>query len=238
MNHKILGIKIYDYNFDQVVNMVDSGMGTDKYRYIATVNSEFISEATHNSDFKNAINGAWICVCDSIGVQWAMRYIHKTSIQRIPGVDLTWALLKLAEERGYTVFLLGGLPETVSETAAKNIKVVHPNIKIVGTSALGPSDSETIGEVNRLKPDLLFVAYGSPKQEIFLHDNRKKLQAKIAVGVGGTFDFISGNVKRAPIWMRKLGLEWFYRLIRQPSRIVRIFNAVIIFPIKVLLSKI
>ena len=237
MFKKILGVKIYNYTFNHVVDLVDGAMKTDNYRYIATVNSEFVNEATRNSDFKKAINNAWISVCDAVGVKWAMMYLHGIKIERIPGVDLTWALLKLAEDRGYTVFLLGGEPDTICETVAKNIKVVHPNIKIVGSCALGPKDPETINEVNRLKPDILFVAYGSPKQEIFLHQNRKKFDVKVAVGVGGTFDFISGNVKRAPIWMRKIGLEWLYRLIRQPSRIIRIFNATVMFPIKVICSK-
>ncbi len=236
---KILNVPIDNLSFEDALKEINTAIKNGGFHQIATVNAEFIYAAHKDKELTKILNNTFLNLDDTISVRWAYKYLHGEKIERIPGVDLTWLVLKLAEDKRYTVFLLGGWPEEITKATERNIKIVHPNIKIVGTSSLGPDDEGVVELVNSKSPDILFVAYGgSAKQEKFIYNNRKKINTKIAIGVGGTFDFISGNVKRAPLWMRRLGLEWLFRLIRQPSRIGRIFNAVVIFPILVILSKI
>ncbi len=144
--------------------------------------------------------------------------------ERVTGIDLMWELSNRAQERGWRVFLLGG-EDGVAEGVAEKLKGIYPRLNIVGTYAGNPEEEGLCEKVAEASPDILFVAFGSPKQEIFVYQNLEKLKAKVVIGVGGSFDFIVERAKRAPVWMQKLGLEWLYRFICQPKRAIRIFNA-------------
>ena len=142
------------------------------------------------------------------------------------------------QKKRYSVFLLGGA-EGIAEKTKEKLEELYKNIDIVGTYAGRPftDDDETIFEtINNTQPQILFVAFGTPKQEQWIYENLKKLPSvKIAMGIGGAFDFISGHVKRAPIPFQKMGIEWLWRLFQEPrKRIPRIWNAVIVFPLKIL----
>jgi len=238
MKNKVLNIPIDNISFENAIEAINKAIQANGFHQIATVNAEFVIGSQKDEKLRKILNHTFLNLADSVGIVWAMKTLHDEKIERIPGVDLTWSMLKLAEDTGYRVFLLGGWPEEITKATEKNIKMVHPKINIVGTSSLGPKDEGVVETVNSKNPDILFVAYGgSSKQEKFIYNNKEKLNTKIAIGVGGTFDFISGNIKRAPHWMRKIGLEWLYRLVRQPSRIGRIFNATIKFPLLVLKEK-
>lgn len=149
-------------------------------------------------------------------------------------------LCNISNKEGYKIFLLGGENGIGKITRIKLIKK-YSKIKIVGThsgNGTKKEDKQIIDKINKSEADLLFVAYGAPKQEKWIYRNLKLLKSvKVAIGVGGSFDFISEKVKRAPKIMRKLNLEWLYRLIKNPKRIKRIINASIVFPIKVLKKK-
>jgi N-acetylglucosaminyldiphosphoundecaprenol N-acetyl-beta-D-mannosaminyltransferase len=164
-------------------------------------------------------------------------YIKSEIKQRITGVELTKEICKQAAEKGKKIFLLGASREVVQLTKEK-LEDKNRNIKIVGTSsgsAKEQADEENIKQINDSQAEILFVAFGAPKQELWIERNLKKLKTvQCAIGVGGTFDFIAGKVKRAPEFMRKFGLEWLYRLAIQPSRLMRIINATIKFPLTVL----
>lgn len=164
------------------------------------------------------------------------KYIRTVIPERITGVDFMKKICKIAGKNGNKVFLLGAKDGVAEATAEKLIKE-NPNLEIVGTYAGTPKpkdEKEIIEILNAFKPEILFVAYGAPQQEKWIFKNYKKIKSlKIAMGVGGAFDFISGNTKRAPAIMQKTGLEWLYRLSKQPSRIKRIINATVVFPVKI-----
>lgn len=227
---EILGVKIGSLSFKEAVNVIDGFIKDGKNcRQVTTVNPEFVVTAQTDKEFKKVINESDLSVPDGKGLEFAAKAKGTEFTERITGVDLTWALAKLAEDKGYKVFLLGAGPG-VALQVANRMKLIHPQIKIAGTYAGTPDEKGLIERINKTNPDILFVAFGAPKQDKFIAKNIKKLNCKVAIGIGGTFDYISGIVDRAPIWMRRAGLEWLYRLFKQPKRIKRIFTAVIIFP--------
>jgi len=163
--------------------------------------------------------------------------------ERVTGTDLMKDMLERASKNGnsYGIFLLGAR-DGVAEQIRKNYMFKDKNCRIIGTYEGSPDVDEEldiIAKINELRPDILFVAYGSPSQEKWISRNLKKMPSvKVAMGVGGAFDFISENVKRAPMFWRKAGLEWFWRLVRQPRRLRRIWNAVFVFPYLVVIRRI
>ncbi len=167
----------------------------------------------------------------------------------IKGRELFMRLAKIAPENDWKVFLLGGM-DNEAELAAKRLASLYPGISV--SSFRGPKldekgnpvsqvdtklERDVVDRINKFTPDLLFVAYGAPKQEIWIHNNLSKLNIKGAMAVGGTFRYIAGMSKLPPRWMEALGLEWLWRLITEPGRLPRIFNAVVVFPIEVIRSK-
>ncbi|TSC91439.1 MAG: N-acetylglucosaminyldiphosphoundecaprenol, partial [Candidatus Berkelbacteria bacterium Licking1014_96] len=166
-------------------------------------------------------------------------FLHKIKLsERVTGVDLFWTLCKLSEDRGYRIFMLGGGPG-VAKKATGRVKLIHPRTKIVYTYPGSPKETKKITRlINHTRPNILFVAWGAPKQEIWIGKNLKKFRSPlVAMGVGGTFDFIAGTRRRAPQWMRGMGLEWLYRLFQEPKRFGRIWTAVVRFPMAVFFSK-
>jgi len=234
---KILDVKIDELDFKQVMRKIADFCLGKRLRQIVTVNPEFIVAAQHDGEFKKILNAADLSVPDGYGLKIGARLSGQKIGERITGVDLTWEIAKLASERGWSLFLLGGKAGVAYKTAQR-LKLVHPKLKIAGTYAGSPQEEGIIKKINSTKPDILLVAFGAPKQEKFIYNYRTRLNVKAAMGIGGTFDFISGTISRAPKWMRALGLEWLYRLIRQPKRLGRIFTAVVKFPLLVLWGKI
>jgi N-acetylglucosaminyldiphosphoundecaprenol N-acetyl-beta-D-mannosaminyltransferase len=199
--------------------------------FVATPNPEMLLEAQKNPPFKKILQHTDLNIPDGTGVIWASRLNGTPLPERVTGTDLMENLCaKILPET--KVFLLGGgrnVAEKVKTTLESRRK-----ISITGThsGSASPADDGNIRKlIDAAAPDLLFVAFGAPKQELWLARNLPHLHSvKVAMGVGGAFDFIAGEKKRAPLWMRKTGLEWLFRLIRQPSRIGRIFNATVVFP--------
>ncbi|MBI4235729.1 WecB/TagA/CpsF family glycosyltransferase [Candidatus Peregrinibacteria bacterium] len=165
------------------------------------------------------------------------KYKYGVIAERVTGVDLMNEICKASTKGKYKIFLLGA-GENVVEKLKKKLETKNPGINISGIYRGTPDladEKEIIRRINTSAADILFVAFGSPKQEVWISRNLKYLKSvKLAIGVGGSFDFISGNKKRAPLWMQKTGLEWLFRLIREPKRIKRIYNATIKFPILIL----
>jgi len=232
----ILGMKIDSLSFQEVLKKAEVLIEKQKKSFVVTLNPEMIIAAQKDEQFKRIINRADLIVPDGFGLMLAAKFLGQPLKERITGVDLTWALMKLAEERGYSVFMLGAGPG-VAKKAAQNIKLVHPNLKINGISSADPDDQEIIKTIRRAKPDILFVAYGAPKQEKFISYLLSRISIPLAMGVGGTFDYIAGVYPYAPRWIRKAGLEWLYRLCTQPKRFDRIITGTIRFPWAILRSK-
>ena len=220
----------------EVLAKIQAFLMDEALHQIVTVNPEFILEAQRDEKFKEILNHADLSVADGFGLQCAAWFLGQKIGERITGVDLTWEICKIAAENNYSVFFLGAA-EGVAEIAANRIKLLNPGLKIAGTYSGTPDKEGIVSRINDANPDILLVAYGAPKQDKFIYDNKTSLHVKLAMGVGGTFDYIANVVPLAPNWMRSLGLEWLYRLYTQPKRWKRIFNAVIVFSLVVLKFK-
>jgi N-acetylglucosaminyldiphosphoundecaprenol N-acetyl-beta-D-mannosaminyltransferase len=185
----------------------------EKY-YIVTPNPEILVLANNDPVYKKVINNAKLALPDGIGVMMASRLLSKPLRWRIHGVDLMEGICREVSKRPITVGFLGGRAN-VAESAAECLRVKYPGLKVNFT------EEEWNFEKKHPETDILFVAFGSPKQEIWIAENLSRLPVKVAIGVGGAFDFVSRKVMRAPVLVRKIGLEWLFRLIIQPWRIER-----------------
>jgi N-acetylglucosaminyldiphosphoundecaprenol N-acetyl-beta-D-mannosaminyltransferase len=241
----ILGVLIDKININEILEKVDSFLKDGKKHYIVTPNPEMVAEAQKDSEFKNILNQADIAIPDGFGLILASWWLRDRIKKRVTGVDLVWRLAEKIEKTDHKLFLLGGEGNVAEEAAAK-LKVKYPELKIVGAEMghwdIGKSgnweNKDLNSRINQAKPDILLVAFGHGKQEKWIYHNLPKLESvKVAIGVGGTLNYISGKVKRAPNILRHLGLEWCWRLGKEPWRWKRIITAVIIFPWLVLKNK-
>lgn len=189
-------------------------------RHLCTVNPEFIMHARREPAFAAVLQQADLCVADGIGVLWAAKRQGVRLPERVTGSDGIYRICERAAAQGWTVFLLGAAPG-VAEMAATRLQGLYPALSVVGTYSGSPAEAEWPAISNRLceaTPDILFVAYGNPQQDLWIAQHRDELPAKVALGVGGAFDFVAGVTTRAPHWLQRLGLEWLYRLMTQPWR--------------------
>lgn len=227
----VLGVRVDRISQKQALNtmeqMIDdhrATVGTDLSRpscqQIITVNPEFVMAAQHNADFREAINGAALVLADGTGVVWATRYLGKPTPERVTGIDTLPLLAQRCAARGYRIYLLGAAPG-IAEIAAARLHELAPGVEIAGTYAGSPAPEEEDAIIERVRAaqtDVLCVAYGAPAQDLWIQRNLSRLPAAIAIGVGGAFDFLAGRQKRAPRVMQRMGIEWVYRLYREPWR--------------------
>ncbi|MFA5413727.1 MAG: WecB/TagA/CpsF family glycosyltransferase [Patescibacteria group bacterium] len=237
MKVNILGVKIDNFTRQDALKKIEDFFSDNLQHYIVTPNPEMVVAAEKDKEFLEILNKADLAVPDGFGLVLASRYLRRPILERIPGVDLMLDICKIAEQKNYSVFLVGakeGLakPEEVTEALAKKF----PRLKISGDIlAREETEENLIKKINLKKPEILFVALGAGRQEKFIANNLTKIPSvKIAMGVGGAFDFIAGKIKRAPSWMRKVGLEWLWRLFMQPWRLKRILTATIKFSWKII----
>lgn len=189
--------------------------------FCVAINPEKIYQAQTDSELMTLLNTADFHICDGIGAALAARILHQERIPRVTGVQLFFNLIARAEQEKLGVFLLGASPEA-NDGAYKKLKEMHPSLRIVGCQDGYFKDNRKVGEqINASKADMLFVAMGSPKQEKWISTYRDRIYTPFCMGVGGTFDVVSGNAKWAPKFFRKTGTEFLYRLICDPKRIKR-----------------
>lgn len=226
MKNEVLGVKIDNLTMDEALEKIGRFLNSNRQHYVVLPYSEFIVRAQKDREFKNILNTADLSLCESGGLWFISRFLGKPFKESIAGVDLIYKL------KG-RVFLLGG-GEGIVEKVKERL-----NTEIVGTEHGYQDLDRVIVRINKAKPDVLLVGLGSPRQEKWIYENLKKMPSvKMAIGVGGAFDFISGRIKRAPKFLQKIGLEWLWRFILQPWRIKRIYNGVIKFSWLVLKCKI
>lgn len=218
----ILGVGVDTFNMKEATDFLMKAIEADSLTSVYTPNSEIILHAYKNPDYAEVLNRAGLVTPDGIGVVYASKILKRPLPERVSGFDLANELLKKAAPLGKTLYLFGGKPG-IAERGAEKIKELYPGINIVGISD-GYFDEEKeakiIADINEKHPDILFVCLGFPKQERWI-DAHSDLKAKVAMGIGGSLDVFAGEVKRAPEFFQKFGLEWFYRLIKQPSRFIR-----------------
>jgi len=211
----LLGVGLTNASEREVLEFIYTGLQNSSERYyIVTPNPEFLVIAHKDNEYKTILNNAKLALADGIGVVWGARFLGKPLKQRITGADLTESLCNYMSKRPITVSFLGGGPK-IAELTAECLQKKYPGLKVSWFS------QEYKESLKDKKTDILFVAFGPPKQEIWIAKNLDNLNAKVVMGVGGAFDFITGKVPRAPKLLRNLGLEWLFRLIVQPWRIKR-----------------
>lgn len=217
----ILGVDVSPLSYEDLKKNIEKDIENNKKSFIVAINPEKILKARKDEKLKELLNNATYEIPDGIGVIYASK-LRKGNIKtRITGIDSMEMLCKLSEEKKYKIFMYGAKEETIKK-AKENLEIKFPNIQIVGTiNGYEKDNDKIISSINKSKADIVFVALGSPKQEYWITENMDKVSAKIFQGVGGSFDVFSGNIKRAPKWMQKIGLEWLYRLIKEPKRIFR-----------------
>lgn len=222
---EILKIKISNVNYNEVLEEVKKWFisGSGKHS-IFTPNPEIIVAAQKNKKLKQIINNADLALPDGIGLVLASRFLGRPLKERVTGADFMEKLCEWAEVEGLRIGLIGG-GKSVAAKAVECLKKKHPKLKVV-LAAEEWGDWGKRSEIGQSTPliDFLFVAFGAPKQEIWISENLPKLPVKVAMGVGGGFDYLAGLVPRAPKWVQKAGFEWFWRLIHQPWRVRRQLN--------------
>ena len=216
-----LGVKVITLNYDEIIEDIKKRMDSNLKSTIIAVNPEKVMTAGKDESIKSLINEATYQIPDGVGILIASRLKGGHIHSRVTGVDMMERLLKFAADEGKKVFMYGAKEEVVTK-AKENIEKTFPAIQITGYSNGYNKDQEAlVNAINQSKADIIFVALGSPRQELWIRDHLDKVGVKVFQGVGGSFDVFAGNVKRAPLFFRKLGLEWFYRLMSDPKRFKR-----------------
>lgn len=224
-SNKILGISINPETKSSILENILLYIGKPSgFFHIVSVNPENLVTAVENQRFKNAIETAKIKIVDGVGIVIAGRWLNVNVGERVTGVGLMRNLLDMASERRLRVMLIGGR-DNLALKLAKCYSNQFPEARFIGLKGIeeikrprSEEEGKIFSIVADYKPQLVFVAFGSPDQELWIERHRKKFSGCVVMGVGGSFDYLSGNINRAPIFIQKIGLEWLYRLIIQPWR--------------------
>lgn len=237
---RILGIDIDNISIDEAGEITSNLIkeSNKSCKMVFAPNTEFIMMAQKDKEFFDILKKADLATPDSVGVMMGGKKQKKPFKQRIPGQAYFRKVLEVGEKENWTFYLLGGKGD-VPRLAAENVKKDFPNINIVGYHEgffEKDSEEEVIAEINSLEPNVLFVAMGAPLQEKWIAKHQSELKCDIAAGQGGTFDYEAGVIKRAPVIIQRLGIEWLWRLILQPKRIIRMM-ALPIYYLKIKFTK-
>lgn len=216
---KILEIPFITNTFEEMVNLFNQRINNSEKTFVVTANPEIVMHAKKHKDYMDAIQNANFVVPDGHGIILASRILNTPIKERVTGYDLTIRLLELANQNKWKVYLLGGREE-VNAAATKNIEKRYPHLQLVGRHH-GFFDWQEGGipaDIQRLQPDIVLVALGVPRQELWTARHIDRFSHGIFIGVGGSIDVLAGTVKRAPKIWQTLRVEWLYRLFKQPSR--------------------
>lgn len=231
MNRRL--VKIQGFGVDTFTAEEAEEYITQNGGQVITINPEMITCALKNPDFAGIINSAELVIPDSAGVQLGLKILG-AEVRRIPGVEFGKSLLVHAAKTGKKTALIGAKPEVI-EKAVQNLKAELPDLNIVYRhDGYFTNDEEIQNDIVNAAPDIVLAALGSPKQEFFISELKKKLPHSVMIGLGGSFDVWAGVVKRAPEFYQKTGLEWFYRTVMQPQRLKRIFPALPLFVLRII----
>lgn len=216
----ILDVRVDDVTQAETLALIEQFIAERTPHQICTVNPEFIMRAQQDRAFQHVVNTAALCIPDGVGLLWAARRLRRPLRERVAGSDLVVQIAERAAQSSWRIYLLGAAPGVAAKAAAI-LQARYPGLIVAGTFAGSPAvDEETaiVEQICAARPDVLFVAFGAPAQDLWIARNQPHMQVPVAMGVGGALDFIAGVVPRAPVWVRQIGLEWLYRLIREPWR--------------------
>lgn len=224
----IANVRIDVVGFGEAVQeIVARAMGKSENGYVVTPNAHHVVLLQRDAHFRRIYEDACLVVPDGVPLLWAGNLLGQKLRGRVNGTDLFEALCAVAARQGLRVFLLGGRDHAANDAAAK-LRSRNPGLQVCGTYCPDfgfekdeIENAKIIGLINEARADILFVGLGAPKQEYWMYANRLKLDVKVSLGIGVSFEFVAGMVPRAPVWMRSTGLEWLFRLCSEPKRLWR-----------------
>jgi N-acetylglucosaminyldiphosphoundecaprenol N-acetyl-beta-D-mannosaminyltransferase len=220
----VLGIPFQNVTMDEAVGAIEEQIREGGFHQVATANVDFVKNAMRQTELRDILCSCAMVVPDGMPIVWVSRLIGTPLKERVSGIDLVERLADVSARRGYGVFLLGA-SEQRSQRAARVLRQRYPGLRIVGRYSPEPQPldkmdhEEILSRIEEARPDILLVAFGNPKQEEWIAMHRDRLKVPVCIGVGGSLDFISGNVRRAPHWMQRYGLEWLHRTMHEPKRL-------------------
>lgn len=224
MRVDVLGVGFDDITLDEAAKKAGELISGDGRGYVVTPNTEIVMMCRKNAALLDAVKNADIVLPDGVGIKYGAEILGRPIRGTVPGIEFGEELLRLCAQNGWSVYFLGAKPG-VAEKAAENMREKYPGLTVAGTAdGYFKDDAPVIEAINEVKPDILFVCLGAPKQELWMVQNLEKLDVHIAVGLGGSLDVFAGVAERAPERWRKLGLEWLYRLKKEPKRIGRMMK--------------
>jgi exopolysaccharide biosynthesis WecB/TagA/CpsF family protein/anti-anti-sigma factor len=221
----ILGVPFDNVTTLQAVENVEAMLASDRPHFFVTPNVDFLVQARRDVELRRILLDAHLVLCDGMPLVWASHLLGNPLPERVAGADLVPLLVRLAAERNYRIFFLGGSAESAAQAVAR-LKAEHPQLSVAAYSPpfdplLEMDHDEIKRRIQQFRPHFLFVSFGCPKQEKWLAMHYQSLGVPVAAGVGGTIDFLAGHLKRAPIWMQRIGAEWIFRLLQEPRRLIR-----------------
>jgi N-acetylglucosaminyldiphosphoundecaprenol N-acetyl-beta-D-mannosaminyltransferase len=215
----ILGFPVCKCTYEELLEAIKHAIGKRIVTHIVTANAAMLTTAIADEELKKCLSDADIITADGMSVVWAARFLGHPLKGRITGIDAIWKIIKQAEERNHTIFLLGA-KQSVIETAARKCRTQFPQLRLVGYhNGYFEHDKDVIESIKRCQPDILLVGMGFSLQEKWINRFKDILDVPVVMGVGGSFDVIAGKVKRAPLWIQQIGMEWSYRLMQEPGRL-------------------
>lgn len=224
MKEEILGVQVNTENYDELIPKVFQNIDDKKKSLVVAINPEKLMKAKDDPELKALLNRAEFQIPDGIGVIIASKLQKGNITSRVTGVDMMDRIVREAARTQKSIFLYGAKPG-IADKAANKLIETYPELIVAGTQDGYEKDNDKVIEtINQAQPDILFVAMGSPKQEQWIEQHREELHPILYQGVGGSFDVLAGNVKRAPAVFQRFGAEWLYRLLKEPSRLKRQMN--------------
>ena len=223
---RLLGLRVNRVDMAGALRAIEAFIAGRQPRHVVTADASMVVLARENPELRSIIEAADRITPDGTGILWVSRLLKRPITSKVSGVDLVEELCRLSAGKGYRLFFLGAAPG-VAEAAAGHLRAKYPGAQIVGTrhGFFQPEEEpEIVGQIASLCPDVLFVAFGIPKQEKFIARHEAALGVPVSVGIGGSFDVHSGHVRRAPKWMQNAGLEWAFRLSQNPKKISKVMT--------------
>lgn len=226
LKQSVLGVGISVTNPREALRFVKESINHRRRAYICVAAVHLIMECQYDRGLLNGVNRADLVVPDGMPLVWLLKAIDYTKVSRVYGPDLMLAVCRLAAERNYPVFLLGGASGQ-SKEVEQALLSLFPKLRIVGRcdSPVRPvppfEKQKIIAKINQTKPEIVFIGLGCPWQEQWMIENRTKLSASVLIGVGAAFDFLSARARQAPVWVQRAGFEWLFRFSQEPKRLWR-----------------
>jgi N-acetylglucosaminyldiphosphoundecaprenol N-acetyl-beta-D-mannosaminyltransferase len=222
----VLGVPFNNVTMDEAVRIIEEKIEGGGCHQVATANVDFLMHAIHDEELRNILCACSLVVPDGMPILWSARLMGSPLKERVCGIDLVPRLAQLSAHRGYSIYLLGASDKS-SQRAAEILQERYPGLRIAGrySPPLRPLEQmnheEILERIELARPDILLVAFGNPKQEKWLSMHRDRLKVPVSIGIGGSLDMIAGQLARAPQWMQKCGMEWFFRAAQEPRRLAR-----------------